>query len=97
VRNPAGEDLGSIDEIMLDLESGRAAYAVLSFGGFLGIGNKRRDSIRKLARHVRSRVRRGNSQALWRGSVLATEHKRRKRTGCRLSARIAALRQPSYL
>jgi sporulation protein YlmC with PRC-barrel domain len=40
VRNPAGEDLGSIDEIMLDLESGRVAYAVLSFGGFLGIGNK---------------------------------------------------------
>jgi len=40
VRNRAGEDLGKIEEIMLDLESGRVAYAVLSFGGFLGIGDK---------------------------------------------------------
>jgi sporulation protein YlmC with PRC-barrel domain len=40
VRNPAGEDLGGIEEIMLDIPSGRIAYAVLSFGGFLGIGNK---------------------------------------------------------
>jgi hypothetical protein len=40
VRNPAGEDLGAIEEIMLDIPSGRIAYAVLSFGGFLGIGSK---------------------------------------------------------
>ncbi len=40
VRNSAGEDLGKIEEIMLDVPSGRVAYAVLSFGGFLGIGNK---------------------------------------------------------
>jgi len=40
VRNTAGEHLGSIDEIMIDLSSGRVAYAVLSFGGFLGIGDK---------------------------------------------------------
>ncbi len=40
VRNSAGEDLGKIEEIMLDIPSGRVAYAVLSFGGFLGIGNK---------------------------------------------------------
>jgi len=40
VRNPAGEELGTIHEIMLDIESGRIAYAVLSFGGFLGIGDK---------------------------------------------------------
>jgi sporulation protein YlmC with PRC-barrel domain len=40
VHNSAGEDLGSIEEIMLDIPSGRIAYAVLSFGGFLGIGNK---------------------------------------------------------
>jgi len=38
VRNAAGEDLGKIEEIMIDLDSGRIAYAVLSFGGFLGIG-----------------------------------------------------------
>jgi sporulation protein YlmC with PRC-barrel domain len=40
VRNSAGEDLGKVDEIMIDIPSGRVAYAVLSFGGFLRMGNK---------------------------------------------------------
>lgn len=40
VVNAAGEDLGRIEEIMLDVSSGRIAYAVLSFGGFLGLGDK---------------------------------------------------------
>jgi len=40
VRNAAGDDLGKIEEIMLDVPSGRIAYAVLSFGGVLGMGNK---------------------------------------------------------
>jgi sporulation protein YlmC with PRC-barrel domain len=40
VTNKLGEDLGSVKEIMIDLPSGRIAYAVLSFGGFLGMGNK---------------------------------------------------------
>jgi sporulation protein YlmC with PRC-barrel domain len=40
VRNAAGDDLGKIDEIMIDIPSGRVAYAVLSFGGFLGMGDK---------------------------------------------------------
>lgn len=40
VRNPAGKDLGHVEEIMLDVNSGRIAYAVLAFGGFLGLGNK---------------------------------------------------------
>lgn len=40
VRNSAGEDLGKVDEIMIDLQSGKVAYAVLSFGGVLGMGNK---------------------------------------------------------
>jgi sporulation protein YlmC with PRC-barrel domain len=40
VANIAGEDLGKIDELMIDLEDGRVAYLVLSFGGFLGMGNK---------------------------------------------------------
>jgi len=35
VKNRAGEDLGSIEELMLDVENGRIAYAVLSFGGVL--------------------------------------------------------------
>ena len=40
VVNRAGENLGKIEELMLDLEKGRVAYAVLSFGGFLGMGEK---------------------------------------------------------
>ena len=40
VVNAAGDDLGEIKAIMLDVTSGRIAYAVLSFGGFLGMGNK---------------------------------------------------------
>jgi sporulation protein YlmC with PRC-barrel domain len=40
VRNPGGEHLGKVEEIMLDLELGRIAYVVVSFGGFLHIGNK---------------------------------------------------------
>lgn len=40
VVNPNGESLGSIEALMIDLESGRIAYAVLDFGGFLGINNK---------------------------------------------------------
>jgi sporulation protein YlmC with PRC-barrel domain len=40
VQNSAGEQLGKVDEIMIDIPSGRVAYAVLSFGGFLGMGNK---------------------------------------------------------
>ena len=40
VYNKKGEDLGDIKEIMLDMRTGRVAYAVLSFGGFLGMGGK---------------------------------------------------------
>jgi sporulation protein YlmC with PRC-barrel domain len=40
VVNRQGEKLGTIEEIMLDVPTGRIAYAVLSSGGFLGIGDK---------------------------------------------------------
>ena len=40
VYNTAGEKLGSVYDIMLDKISGHAEYAILSFGGFLGIGEK---------------------------------------------------------
>src|ERR1700733_949804 len=39
VYNRAGEKLGSIYDVMLDKRSGKAEYAVMSFGGFLGIGD----------------------------------------------------------
>jgi sporulation protein YlmC with PRC-barrel domain len=40
VFNAQDEDLGDIKEIMLDMRTGRAAYAVPSFGRFLGLGEK---------------------------------------------------------
>lgn len=40
VYNQQGEDLGDIREIMIDMATGRVAYAVLSFGGVLGLGDK---------------------------------------------------------
>lgn len=40
VVNAAEEDLGDIKEIMLDMQTGQVAYAVLAFGGFLGMGEK---------------------------------------------------------
>jgi sporulation protein YlmC with PRC-barrel domain len=40
VYNAQDDDLGDIKEIMLDMRTGRVAYAVLSFGGFLGMGEK---------------------------------------------------------
>ena len=40
VKNLAGERLGTIEEFMIDLETGRIGYCVLSFGGVLGIGDK---------------------------------------------------------
>jgi sporulation protein YlmC with PRC-barrel domain len=40
VYNERGENLGTIKEFMIDMTSGRIAYAVLSFGGFLGMGDR---------------------------------------------------------
>jgi sporulation protein YlmC with PRC-barrel domain len=40
VYNLQGEKLGTVDDIMIDKISGRAIYAVMSFGGFLGMGEK---------------------------------------------------------
>lgn len=40
VYNQQDEDLGDIKEIMLDVTSGKVAYAVLSHGGVLGVGEK---------------------------------------------------------
>jgi len=40
VQNSQGQDLGKIDDIVINLQSGTANYAALSFGGFLGIGDK---------------------------------------------------------
>jgi sporulation protein YlmC with PRC-barrel domain len=40
VVNYQGENVGKIHELVIDARKNRVAYAVLSFGGFLGMGNK---------------------------------------------------------
>jgi hypothetical protein len=40
VRNGAGEKLGELAHIMIDVPTGRVAYAVLSVGGVLGVGDR---------------------------------------------------------
>ena len=40
VRNAAGEDLGKIKDMVIDIRTGKVAYVALDFGGFLGIGDK---------------------------------------------------------
>jgi hypothetical protein len=39
VYNTQGESLGEVEDVMIDKRSGKIAYAVMSFGGFLGLGN----------------------------------------------------------
>jgi sporulation protein YlmC with PRC-barrel domain len=41
VYNDSGDKLGSIDDLMIDKRSGQVRYAVLEFGGFLGMGTDR--------------------------------------------------------
>ena len=38
VRRPNGDRIGHIERLMIDKISGRVSYAILSFGGFLGMG-----------------------------------------------------------
>jgi hypothetical protein len=40
VVNAQREDLGTIEDIVLDARNNRLAYAILSFGGFLGLGDR---------------------------------------------------------
>jgi hypothetical protein len=40
VQNPQEQNLGDIKDVVIDRASGRIAYAVVSFGGFLGMGEK---------------------------------------------------------
>ena len=42
VRRSNGDKIGTIEHVMLDKQSGRIAYAAMSFGGFLGMGSEYR-------------------------------------------------------
>src|SRR6476469_10474683 len=39
VRRPNGDRIGHIERLMIDKVSGKVSYAILSFGGFLGMGS----------------------------------------------------------
>jgi sporulation protein YlmC with PRC-barrel domain len=40
VKNPSGQDLGKVEDIVVDMGTGKVRYAAVSFGGFLGVGDK---------------------------------------------------------
>lgn len=40
IENPEGENLGKIDNLMINLNTGEIEYAVVEFGSFLGVGGK---------------------------------------------------------
>jgi sporulation protein YlmC with PRC-barrel domain len=40
VKNPQGQDVGDLKQLMLDPHAGRVMYAVVAMGGFLGMGEK---------------------------------------------------------
>jgi sporulation protein YlmC with PRC-barrel domain len=40
VENPNGEELGKIDDVMINLNSSSIEYVVIEFGAFFGIGGK---------------------------------------------------------
>jgi sporulation protein YlmC with PRC-barrel domain len=42
IYNRRGDNLGEVENVMIDKLSGKVAYAVVTFGGFLGIGAERR-------------------------------------------------------
>ena len=39
VYRPSGEKIGQVERIMIDKKTGKVAYAVMSFGGFMGMGH----------------------------------------------------------
>lgn len=41
IYNPAGDKLGSIEKLLIDKASGQVHYAIMEFGGFLGMGTDR--------------------------------------------------------
>src|SRR5262245_7193503 len=40
IKNPQGQDMGDLKQLMLDPHTGRVRYAVVAIGGFLGMGEK---------------------------------------------------------
>ena len=53
VRRSSGEKVGEIKRVMIDKTSGKVAYAVMKFGGFLGMGERSEE--RRVGKECRSR------------------------------------------
>jgi hypothetical protein len=70
VCRPTGEQIGVIQRVMIDKLSGQVAYAILTFGGFLGFGQKHfpvpwrslKYRPRRLGRLSRARARASRAQ-----------------------------------
>jgi sporulation protein YlmC with PRC-barrel domain len=40
VKNPEGQELGKVEDVVVDMATGKVRYAAIAFGGFLGVGDK---------------------------------------------------------
>src|SRR5215471_11593332 len=40
VKDPNDKDLGKVEDVVIDMETGAVRYVAISFGGFLGVGDK---------------------------------------------------------
>ncbi|MBI2823316.1 MAG: PRC-barrel domain-containing protein [Planctomycetia bacterium] len=40
VKNRQGQPIGSVEDMLVDIHDGQVRYVIMSFGGFLGVGNK---------------------------------------------------------
>ena len=56
VYGPDGKNIGEIDHLIIDKISGRVGYAVMSFGGFLGLGSQPTIPSRGVLFHTTNRL-----------------------------------------
>ena len=74
VYRPNGDKIGRIERVMIDKQTGKVAYAIMSFGGFMGIGQDYYPlpwsllEIQPAARRLRGQHQRCSSSKLRRSS-----------------------------
>jgi sporulation protein YlmC with PRC-barrel domain len=75
VVDDAGEVIGSVADLILDLDRGRLAYAVVAMGGFVGVGEKLFavpwSALKQAGRHF---ILQGSRRALETGPSFDPEH-----------------------
>jgi hypothetical protein len=60
VYDPNGNEIGEVDHLMIDKISGQVRYAIMSFGGFLGLGHWDATGTRRTSRNSNSGTRRNS-------------------------------------